>query len=171
MARPIITLTTDFVLADGFVGSMKGVIASIAPEANVVNITHDVLPPKDVRYGAYALGTTYRYFPADAIHVAVIDPGVGTRRRPIAVRTNHGPFVCPDNCLLSYIIADAGTRLQRGAFEMGRVTPPLNGRPTSSPKRNTGYSHSAPRFTDAISFRRPPLISPTGARYMTSGSA
>jgi S-adenosylmethionine hydrolase len=102
---------------------MKGVIASIAPDANVVDITHDV-PPQDVRHGAYALGTTYRYFPADAIHVAVIDPGVGTRRRPIAVRTSHGTFVCPDNGLLSYVIADAGTRLQRDAFEMGRVAPP-----------------------------------------------
>ena len=123
MARPIITLTTDFGLADGFVPSMKGVIATIAPEANVVDVTHDV-PPQDVRYGAYALGSTYRYFPADAIHVAGIDPGVGTRRRPIAVRTGHGTFVCPDNGLLSYVIADTGARVELEPFVPGRVTPP-----------------------------------------------
>jgi S-adenosylmethionine hydrolase len=123
MARPIITLTTDFGLTDGFVGSMKGVIASIAPEVNVVDITHDV-PPQDVRHGAYVLGATYRYFPEDAIHVAVIDPGVGTRRRPIAVRTGHGTFVCPDNGLLSYVIAEAGAQVDREPFIPGRVPPP-----------------------------------------------
>ena len=96
MARPLITLTTDFGLTDGFVGSMKGVIASIAPETNVVDITHDV-PPQDLRYGAFVLGSAYRYFPGDAIHVIVIDPGVGTRRRPIAIQTEHGTFICPDN--------------------------------------------------------------------------
>jgi len=97
MARPIITLTTDFGLADGFVPSMKGVIATIAPEANVVDVTHDV-PPQDVRYGAYALGSTYRYFPADAIHVAV--------------------------GLLSYVIADTGARVEREPFVPARVPPP-----------------------------------------------
>jgi S-adenosylmethionine hydrolase len=99
----IITLTTDFGLQDAFVGTMKGVILGIAPDARLVDLTHDV-PPFDVRAGAYALYAAYRYFPAETIHLAVVDPGVGSARRAVAVRTSWGTFVAPDNGLLSLVL-------------------------------------------------------------------
>ena len=86
MARPIITLTTDFGTSDPFVGSMKGVILRICPDAEIVDLTHDV-PPQDIRAGAYLFSTSYRHFPDGTVHVVVVDPGVGTQRRPVAVRS------------------------------------------------------------------------------------
>lgn len=96
----IITLTTDFGLADPFVGIMKGVILGIAPAVSIVDITHEV-PSYGVLEGAIALDASYRYFPAGTIHVAVVDPGVGSERRPIAVRSEGQIFIAPDNGVLS----------------------------------------------------------------------
>lgn len=102
----IITLTTDFGLQDSYVAEMKGVILSICPSATLVDITH-VVPPGDIRCGAFVLSVATRTFPPGTVHVAVVDPGVGTERRPIAVQTKHGVFVAPDNGLLSFVLADA----------------------------------------------------------------
>src|SRR6266567_2035307 len=99
----VITLTTDFGLSDWFVGSMKGVIFRINPRTTVVDLTHD-LPPGDIRAGAFALAAAYRYFPKGTIHVAVIDPGVGTKRRAIAAQTADYFFVGPDNGVLSWAL-------------------------------------------------------------------
>lgn len=99
----LITLTTDFGAADWFVGVMKGVIAGIAPEARVINLTHEV-PPGNIRAGAFALTTSYRFFPKRTIHVAVVDPGVGSKRKPILVRTKNYVFIGPDNGLLSWAL-------------------------------------------------------------------
>ena len=107
MARPIITLTTDFGTADVFVGAMKGVILGINPDAVIVDLTHEV-PPQDVRGGAYALGAAWGAFPPTAVHVAVIDPGVGTDRLPIVACGPDGTFVGPDNGTLSHVLARAG---------------------------------------------------------------
>ncbi len=107
MARPIITLTTDFGTSDPFVGTMKGVILGICPDAEIVDLTHGV-PAQDVRAGAYLLSTSHRHFPDGTTHVIVVDPGVGTERRPIAVQSPAATFVCPDNGLLSYVLAGAG---------------------------------------------------------------
>lgn len=100
----IITLTTDFGLADWFVGSMKGVILGINPQARIVDITHDV-PAGDIRAGAFALLASYRCFPRNTVHVAVVDPGVGSERAAIAVRTEEYFFVGPDNGVLSFALA------------------------------------------------------------------
>lgn len=100
----IITLTTDFGAADWFVGTLKGVILRINPQANIVDITHDI-PAGDIRAGAFALAAGYRYFPTKTIHVAVVDPGVGSRRRAIAVQTANCIFVGPDNGVLSFALA------------------------------------------------------------------
>jgi S-adenosylmethionine hydrolase len=102
----IITLLTDFGTADYFVGAMKGVILSINPEARVVDITHEI-PPQDVRAGAFTLSIAYRTFPANSIHVAVVDPGVGSARRPILVSMDGHYFVGPDNGLFSYVYEGA----------------------------------------------------------------
>ncbi|MGH9698446.1 MAG: SAM hydrolase/SAM-dependent halogenase family protein [Candidatus Acidiferrales bacterium] len=100
--RPIITLTTDYGTNDHFVGAMKGVILNIHPEATIVDITHSVIP-HDILDGALAIGQVYKYFPPRTIHVVVVDPGVGTPRRPILVAGDTHYFVAPDNGVLSVI--------------------------------------------------------------------
>jgi S-adenosyl-L-methionine hydrolase (adenosine-forming) len=96
----IITLLTDFGLADPYVGMMKGAALSVNPSATLVDLTHEV-PPQDVATGAFLLAHAAGYFPPGTIHVAVVDPGVGSRRRPIAVAADDQVFVGPDNGLLS----------------------------------------------------------------------
>jgi S-adenosylmethionine hydrolase len=103
MARPVIALLTDFGLRDHYAGSMKGSILDVCPEATLVDITHDV-PPHDVMAGAMELAAAYRYFPAGTIFLAVVDPGVGSQRRGLAVEAGGYRFVAPDNGLLSLVL-------------------------------------------------------------------
>src|SRR3972149_3118455 len=98
----LITLTSDFGLRDPYVAAMKGVILSINPQASLVDISHDV-PPQNIAHAAYVLGQAYPYFPSDAVHLVVVDPGVGTRRRALAVQTPHGVFVGPDNGVFAWV--------------------------------------------------------------------
>ncbi len=100
---PVITLLTDFGDRDGYVASMKGVILSICPEARIVDITHMIVP-QDVRSGAFVLGSVFGYFPNGTIHLAVVDPGVGTERGALAIRTPHCFLVGPDNGLFSEVL-------------------------------------------------------------------
>ena len=102
---PVLSLTTDFGAADGYVGTMKGIILSIAPNAQLVDITHRIAA-QDIRQAAYVLYTAYRFFPSRSIHLVVVDPGVGSARRPIALRLSHGTFVGPDNGVFSYAMAE-----------------------------------------------------------------
>jgi S-adenosyl-L-methionine hydrolase (adenosine-forming) len=102
--RPIVTLTTDFGLNDHFVGAMKGVILEIVPEAAIVDISHAV-QAFDVLDGALAISQAYSYFPTGTVHVVVVDPGVGTTRRPIIASSDGYHFVAPDNGVLSMIYA------------------------------------------------------------------
>ncbi len=104
MSRPIITLTTDFGPADGYAGAMKGIIVGICPEAMVVDISHEVRP-QAVRQAAYVLSTVTPYFPEGTVHLVVVDPGVGSDRRAIAVRCGRATFVAPDNGALSLALA------------------------------------------------------------------
>lgn len=105
MNRPVITLTTDFGTRDSYVGAVKGVLLSRCPDATIVDISHQV-EPQSISEGAYVLATGAKYYPPDAIHIAVVDPGVGSDRRPIAVQTPCGTFVAPDNGILSLAIAE-----------------------------------------------------------------
>ena len=102
MPNAIITLTTDYGLNDHLVGTLKGVILKINPDATIVDITHNVAP-FDLLDGALAIGSAYSYFPARTIHVVVVDPGVGTERRPLLVTANNQYYVAPDNGVLSMI--------------------------------------------------------------------
>lgn len=102
--RPIITLTTDFGLNDHFVGAMKGVILDIVPEAAIVDVSHAV-QAFDVLDGAIAISQAYSYFPNGTVHVVVVDPGVGTTRRPIIASSDGYHFVAPDNGVLSMVYA------------------------------------------------------------------
>jgi hypothetical protein len=102
--RPIITLTTDFGSNDHFVGVMKGVILDIVPDAQIVDICHSV-QAFDVLDGALTISQAYSYFPNRTVHVVVVDPGVGTARRPILASSDGYHFVAPDNGVLSLVYA------------------------------------------------------------------
>ena len=99
----IVALLTDFGVSDGYVGIMKGVILGIAPETALVDISHDI-PPQGIRAGAFVLKAASPYFPPGTIFVAVVDPGVGSERRIIAVRTPRAFYVGPDNGVLSWAL-------------------------------------------------------------------
>ncbi len=99
----IITLLTDFGLQDHYVGSMKGVMLALNPELQLVDISH-MIPPQDISAGAFALGQAAPCFPLGTIHLAVVDPGVGTERKAIIVSAGGHYFVAPDNGLLSYVL-------------------------------------------------------------------
>jgi S-adenosyl-L-methionine hydrolase (adenosine-forming) len=99
---PIITLTTDFGLNDHFVGTMKGVILAIEPDAQIIDICHSV-QAFDVLDGALTISQAYSYFPSGTVHMVIVDPGVGTARRPLIVTSERHHFVAPDNGVLSLI--------------------------------------------------------------------
>jgi S-adenosylmethionine hydrolase len=99
---PVITLLTDFGTADYFVGAVKGAILSVTPQVVIADITHEI-PPHDIAAAAFNLLASYQAFPAGTIHLAVVDPGVGSSRRPFIVGANKQFFVGPDNGLFSYI--------------------------------------------------------------------
>ena len=102
MSHPIITLTTDYGTADHLVAAIKGVILKINPEAQIIDISHGVLP-FDILDGALTIGQAYRYYPPRTIHVVVVDPGVGSQRRPILVSGDQHYFIAPDNGVLSLV--------------------------------------------------------------------
>ncbi len=102
LPNALITLTTDYGTNDHLVGTLKGVILKINPEATIVDITHNVAP-FDLLDAALAIGSAYSYFPPRTIHVVVVDPGVGTERRPLLVTAENQYFVSPDNGVLSVI--------------------------------------------------------------------
>ena len=133
---PVITLLTDFGTRDAFVGVMKGVIKSLAPHADVIDLTHDV-PPQDIKAGAFVLKTSYRYFPPGTIHLAVVDPGVGGARRPVAAKIGDFFYVCPDNGLLSYVLAEdpltQAVTLDDYRFHLPHVSRTFHGRDLFAP--------------------------------------
>lgn len=103
MTAPIVTLTTDFGQQDHYVGAMKGVIMSRCPNAQIVDISHQI-EPFSIAAGAYAISQSAPYFPSGTVHVVVVDPGVGTERKPLLVEASGQFFVAPDNGVLSFIL-------------------------------------------------------------------
>ncbi len=102
----IVTLLSDFGTGDGYVAAMKGVLLSECPSARIVDATHEV-PPQDVRAGAWALRHYWRVFPKESVHVAVVDPGVGSSRKPLLIRADGRWLVGPDNGLFSWVLREA----------------------------------------------------------------
>jgi len=102
LSDPIITLTTDYGTNDHLVGTVKGVILKINPDVQIVDITHNVMP-FDVLDGALAIGSAYKYFPSKTVHLVIVDPGVGTERRPLLVSGEQQFFVGPDNGVFSLV--------------------------------------------------------------------
>jgi S-adenosylmethionine hydrolase len=101
--NPVITLTTDFGTDEPYVAVMKGVILGINPKANIVDISHSI-EPQNVLQAAFLLNVAYRYFPDQTVHMAIVDPGVGSDRQGIILKTPSAFFVAPDNGILSYVI-------------------------------------------------------------------
>jgi len=113
--NPIITLTTDFGATDAYVAVVKGVILSTNPNATIVDISHTI-EPQSITQAAFILSIAYRYFPKHSIHMAVVDPGVGSERLSIILKTSSALFVAPDNGILSYVVS----QLLPGAEPSGR---------------------------------------------------
>ena len=107
--RPVVALLTDFGVRDHYAGTMKGVVLSICPETTLVDISHDV-PPHDVLSAALELAASYRFFPPGTVFLVVVDPGVGSSRRPIAAEAGDYRFVAPDNGVLSAVFKEMAPR-------------------------------------------------------------
>lgn len=137
----IITLTTDFGTSDTYVGIMKGVILSINPKAQIVDLTH-AIPPQDIYEAAFSIYAARSYFPKGTIHIIVVDPGVGSDRQAIVSHIDNAFFVCPDNGVLSYLLhgaENAGTppidsvAIQNAAYYLPEVSNTFHGRDIFAP--------------------------------------
>jgi S-adenosyl-L-methionine hydrolase (adenosine-forming) len=134
--RPLIALLTDFGTEDHYVGAVKGSILTVCPDASLVDVAHD-LPPHDVVAGAFALAAAYRFFPAGTVFLTVVDPGVGSQRRALAMEAAGYRFVGPDNGLFSFLLRDqASARVHQitnaGLFRF-EVSPTFHARDVFGP--------------------------------------
>jgi len=170
MPAPILTLTTDFGLADHYVGAMKGVILGICPRARLVDISHQVTPFA-IPEGAYTIAQAYRYFPRGTVHIVVVDPGVGSARRPILVEAAEQYFVAPDNGVLSLIFAREKHKVRLIASDryfLKQVSATFHGRDIFAPvAAHLAKGISPSRIGKAIQdYLRPPFEKPrpTGNR-------
>ena len=137
----IITLTTDFGTIDTYVGIMKGVILSINPNAQIVDLTH-AIPPQDIYEAAFSIYAAYNYFPKGTIHIIVVDPGVGSDRQAIVCQTDSAFFVCPDNGVLSYLLHSVenegeqpidSVAIQNSTYYLSEVSNTFHGRDIFAP--------------------------------------
>lgn len=158
MPTPIITLLTDFGTADGYVGEMKGVILSAAPGVTLTDITHDV-PPYDVELGRLTLARYWRRFPPDTVHLAIVDPGVGSARRALAVASDGRFLVGPDNGLLSPALLARDARVVSLSVS-ANASATFHGRDVFAPAaarlaRGSGVDALGPTVTDPVIHRTP----------------
>jgi len=136
----LITMITDFGMGDAYVGIMKGVILGINPNAKIIDVCHPI-EPQNIPQAAFVLSTAYKYFPPDTIHMVIVDPGVGSERKAIVVKTPVGFFVAPDNGVLSYVIEEAKAEgvetkaitLTNPIFWRSPVSPTFHGRDIFAP--------------------------------------
>jgi len=167
MAMPIITLLSDFGLRDPYVAEMKAAILSICPEARVVDISHEI-EKFNIRTGAFVLASAAPYFPQGTIHVAVVDPGVGTKRRPLVVETGRCFYVGPDNGLLVLSAQREGIRhiytISNPVYMLPRVSRTFHGRDVFAPAaahlaRGCSPSEFGPEVHDCLvpKFAKPRL--------------
>jgi len=134
--RPVIALLTDFGLQDPYVGIMKGIIKTICPEADLIDLTHEI-PAQDIGAAAFALLSAISYFPKGTVFLVVVDPGVGTARRPIALQTADYTFVAPDNGVLSYALTQFPAQkiiaLENQAYQRPQPSHTFHGRDIFAP--------------------------------------
>lgn len=160
----IVALLTDFGLRDHYVGTMKGVILSVCPQATLVDLTHDIAP-QDIAAAALELAAAYRYFPAGTVFLVVVDPGVGSLRRGIAVEAGGYRFVGPDNGVLSLAWSDAGApvhvvELGNPALARAHISKTFEGRDRFAPAagylaRGLDLREFGPRIDDAVTLKVP----------------
>jgi S-adenosylmethionine hydrolase len=160
----IVALLTDFGLRDHYVGTMKGVILSVCPQATLVDLTHDIAP-QDITAAALELAAAYRYFPAGTVFLVVVDPGVGSPRRGIAVEAGGYRFVGPDNGVLSLAWSDAGApvhvvELRNTALARAQISKTFEGRDRFAPAagylaRGLDLGEFGPRVDDAVTLDVP----------------
>jgi S-adenosylmethionine hydrolase len=136
VTQPLVTLLTDFGLEDGYVAAMKGVLATQAPDARVVDICHQI-PPQDVRRGGFVWASAVPFFPPGTIHVAVVDPGVGSRRRILAAEAGGSLYLVPDNGILGLVLKRKEVRrvvcVGRGANFLEPLSSTFHGRDIFAP--------------------------------------
>ncbi len=162
MARPIVTFTSDFGYEDWFVGVVRGVLHGIAPESQVVDLVHTITPGH-VAHGAFVLEAAAPDFPAGTVHLAVVDPGVGTSRRALAVQAHDQFFVGPDNGLLEWAIAAPGARvhaLTETRWFRSPVSRTFHGRDVFAPVAahlacGIALSEFGARVSDPVRFEHP----------------
>ncbi len=156
--KEIITITTDFGLKDPYHGSLKGAILSVNPQAHLVDITH-LIGPGAISEGSFVLSQSYRYFPRGTVHLAVVDPGVGSRRRPILIETEDYCFVGPDNGLFSRAIENERVvrvvHLTEGSYFRKDVSSTFHGRDIFGPVAahltlGVSTSRFGPEITDQV---------------------
>jgi hypothetical protein len=162
---PIVTLLTDFGENDSYVGAMKGVLLSIVPDARLVDISHQV-GPQGVQQAAGILSAIYKYYPPHTVHLIVVDPGVGTTRRAIALQTNRGRFVAPDNGVLTHIFRKAeswqAVALENPDYWLPDPSQTFHGRDIFSPvaahlAAGVSLSDLGPAVDDLVTIQIPPL--------------
>ena len=163
MHRPIVTLTTDFGLNDHFVGAIKGVILNIAPNAEFVDICHSV-QPFDVLDAALTLAEVYNYFPTRTVNLVVVDPGVGSARRPIIASSDRHNFVAPDNGVLSLMYAReerlSVRHISSQHYFLQPISNTFHGRDIFAPvaaylAKGVDHEKFGPEITDFVRFNAP----------------
>ena len=166
----IITLTTDFGTSDAYVGIMKGVIFGINPDVQVVDLTH-AIPPQDIHEAAFTIYSAHRYFPKNAIHTIVVDPGVGTDRQAIVCEIEGTCFVCPDNGVLSYVLRYTGNKtesamnavaIQNANYFLPEISDTFHGRDIFAPvaahlSLGVPLTNIGPSVQDLVEF---PILTP-----------
>jgi S-adenosylmethionine hydrolase len=133
--KPIVTLTTDFGLKDNYIGIVKGLITFLNRKASIIDISSEV-PPFNIEAGRYLLETSYLNFPSGTIHLAIVDPGVGTKRKIVIIETDHCLFVGPDNGLFSFLKRSAIKRIisvSNSKYFLKDVSPTFHGRDVMAP--------------------------------------
>ena len=164
-SRPIITLTTDFGYIDPFVGIMKGVILRIAPDAQIVDLSHGIAP-QDIRAAALTLAASVDNFPEGTIHVAVVDPGVGSERRPLLVESVDHYFVGPDNGVFSLALERNGSSrivdLSNETYHLQPKSHTFHGRDVFAPvaahlARGVSVGEFGAPLKDCVRLRWPPI--------------
>ncbi len=150
----VITLTTDFGLEDPFVGIMKGVILNVCPAARLIDITHQI-EPQNILQAAWVLKAAHTYFPKNSVHLVVVDPGVGSERRPIAVKTRSAFFVAPDNGVLTPVLDKSAAiyELTKQKYFLKDISSTFHGRDVFAPAaawiaKGTALSKMGSKITD-----------------------
>ena len=163
--KPVITLLTDFGLKDSYVAEMKAVILSICPKASIVDISHDV-EPYNIRMAAYLLARSVKFFPKGTVHVAVVDPTVGSSRRPIIVEIKNAFLVGPDNGVLMFAAEKLGVKdvykIENKDFMLPNISKTFHGRDIFAPAAAyLALGISPKKFGEKISdYVKPPFVKP-----------